>query len=237
MNRDEITVLIDLCYILYVMNISGQIPCCAKAQVRIRTIYFHTEMNCCVSNQLSDSSETDNTKLLTREFGTTKLLLRLLHVLGDIRICCVIPGPFHTTYDITAGNEHSCEDHFFYTIRISSGSVEYNNTLVSILVEGNIVNTRTCTCNTYSLRIQLDLMHLRRTNNDCICIVYVFRLAVIRCKAIQTRLAKRVQAMIFEHSLFLPFSCSKQSSYFKFSASNFFINSTRASTPSLGIAL
>ena len=66
-------------------------------------------------------------------------------------------------------------------------------------------------------------MHGCAPDKDRICLVYIFCFLIIPVELLQAAGCDGIQAMIFVH--------------YRFSSSNFFMNATSASTPSMGIAL
>ena len=119
--------------------------------------------------------------------------------------------------------EHTCKYQLFYAICVSSRRVEYNNALLCILLNRNIIDACTCTCNCANALRQLHVVHFCTSYKDCVTLVSGLCFFIIIAKKFQTFFSDRIQAMILEH--------------YAFSSSNFFMNATRASTPAFGMAL
>ena len=105
---------------------------------------FHTKLNSSVSYCYTDGTKSDNTELLAVDLITGVLLLLLLSLSGDLCISGILSQPVNTAYDISGSKQHTCYNQLFYTVCISSGSIKYHNSVLSILIYGDVVNSGTC---------------------------------------------------------------------------------------------
>ena len=223
MNGDVIALAVDLIQALAVLDGSGKIPCRINGDIRIISINFHSKSRSSVCYHCPDGSQTDNSQLFTHDLASCELFLLFLSKLADIFLIFFFGNPFNTTYDITGCQEHSCQNQFLYAIGIGTWCVEYNNSLFCTVHNRDVIDTCTCTGNGFHSFRKFHIVHFRTSYQDCICFVQCFCFLIILSKKIQAFCSNRIQAMILIH--------------YAFSSSNFFINATRASTPSFGIAL
>ena len=132
-----------------------------------------------------------------------------------------LPGEFWLRFMTSHPKDASKK--LFDTICICSRCIKYNNTFFCTHVNRNVVDTCTCTCDNFDILREFHVMHFCTSYQNCIGIVHVFCLFVFFTKQAETCLGNWIEAFILEH--------------YAFSSSNFFMNATRASTPSFGIAL
>ena len=223
MNGDVIALAVDLIQALAVLDGSGQVPCRINRKIWVIAIYFHAKTACCVCHHGSNGSKTDDTKLFAADLASCELFFLLLGKLADVLFIFLLCNPLDTSYDISGCKEHTCKYQLFYAVCVSSRRVEYNNTLLCILLNRNIIDACTCTCNCANALRQLHVVHFCTSYKDCITLVSGLCFFIIIAKKFQTFFSDRIQAMILEH--------------YAFSSSNFFMNATSASTPAFGMAL
>ena len=223
MNGDVIALAVDLIQRFAVFDGSGKIPCRINGNKRIVSINFHTKMCCRVCNHGTDRTKANDTKLFTADLTSCKLLFLLFCQFVDVFFVFFMCYPLDTTNDITGSKKHTCKDKFFDTICICSRCIKYNNTFFCTHVNRNVVDTCTCTCDNFDILREFHVMHFCTSYQNRIGIVQVFCLFVFFTKQAETCLGNWIEAFILEH--------------YAFSSSNFFMNATRASTPSFGIAL
>ncbi len=101
MNRDQITLFINFLHVQNMLHVTAQIPCRIHGYIRVVTVYFHAQMLRHIGHSDTDRTQSDDTQLLTLDFGTCKILLRLLRVLSYILVALVFLHPLDTAYHIT----------------------------------------------------------------------------------------------------------------------------------------
>ena len=74
MDGDIIAGAIDIFYILDVMDVAGQVPCCIDGNVWIVSVYFHAKMGCCICHKLADGTKADDTEFLSADLAAGKFL-------------------------------------------------------------------------------------------------------------------------------------------------------------------
>ena len=223
MDCNEITISEDIIKIGYMPDIPAKAPCSIYGNIRIISVYLHAHMLSSISYSDAYCTESDNTKLLAHNLSSGEVLLLLLCCLGNILIILISLYPVNTACNITASKEHTGKYKFLNTIGIGTGCIEYNYTLLSHLIEWDIVNTGTGSGYTEKLLRDLHIMHCRRPYEYALSLIIIIGLDISVIESVKTNLCYWIQTMILIH--------------YAFSFSNFFINSTSASTPSIGIAL
>ena len=98
-------------------------------------------MCCCICNEYTDCSKTNDTKFLSGNLSSCKILFLLFCSLCNVLIILVCKTPVDATYDVTGCIKHSSKNQFFNTVCICTWCVEYNNTFVCTFIKWNIVYT------------------------------------------------------------------------------------------------
>ena len=172
MNGDVIALAVDLIQALAVLDGSGKIPCRINGKIRIITINFHSKSACCVCHHGTDGTKSDDTKLFAADLASCELFFLLLGKLADVLFIFLLCNPLDTANDISGCKKHTCKYKLFYTVCICSRCVKYNNTLLCIFFNRNIVDTCSCTCNCTNTFGKLHVMHFRTSHKDRVTLIY-----------------------------------------------------------------
>ena len=223
MDSDVITLAVDLIQGFAVFDGSGKIPCSINGDKRVISVYFHSQMCGRVCYHGTNGTKSDDTKFLATDLASCKLFLLFFSKFVNVFFIFFMCYPFNTANDITRSKKHTCKNKFFYTVCVGTRCIEYYDTLFCAFVYRNIVDTCTCTSDNFYIFRKFHFVHFGTSNKNGVCVIQFLCLFVIFSKQAETCLGNRIEAFILEH--------------YAFSSSNFFMNATRASTPSFGIAL
>ena len=199
MDCDIIALFIDFIYCCCVMDTSGKSPCRIYGNIWIISINFHSKMCCYIRNKNSDCSKSDHTKFLSGKFCSCKCFFLLLSNLCDISIFLEFLYPLNSTNDISGCKKHSCNHKFFYTIRICSRCIEYNNSFLCTFIKRNIIHSGSCTSDCFQVLSEFHLMHFCTADKNHVSFIRVFCIYIIFIQFIHTNGRNWIQAMIFKH--------------------------------------
>ena len=241
------------------MNSAVYIPSRINAEEGIAADNVHSQLESRICNETADSSETDNSKSLALDLNARKLGFALLDCLCNVLGSCKRSRPLDTADNVT-GSEHKCADsQLLNSVCVSSGGVEYNDTLSCATVNGNVVYSCSRTGNSDHILIEGHIVHSGRADHNSIGVLnlgadVVYSLIELIC----AYLGYLIETKYVFHNYILPETkqawrspqkrrCSKLIHFslltftlnyaLGLASANAFMNSTRASTPALGIAL
>ena len=192
MDRDIIASTVNIIHIFDVLYAFGKFPCRINRNVRIITIYIHTQTFCHVCHLDTDCTKSDDTKLFAHQFASCKFLLFFFCLFCDIFASGFGFCPFHTADDITGSQQHACDHQLFYAVCIGSRCVKYNDTFFCTFIQRNVVDTGTGTCNCIQTIRQFQIMHGSTSYQHCVCIFHFFCFFVTFCELIQSYRSDRV---------------------------------------------
>ena len=159
MDRDDITLCIDILHIQHMLHITAQIPCSVYRYIGIEAIHLHAEMLCHIGNLYADGAKSDDTQLLSLDLRTGKILLCLLCRLGNILVVLVLFYPLDTADNVAGCEKHTGDHKLLDAVCIGSRRIKYNNSLLSTFVKRNIVHACTRSRDREKLIRQLHIVH------------------------------------------------------------------------------
>ena len=171
MDRDIITLAVDFIQRFAVFDGSWQIPRCIDGNKRVISVNFHAKMCCRICNHSSNRTKTDDTKFLSTDLTSGKLLFLFFSQFVDMFFILFMSNPFDTSNDITGSQKHAGKNKLFHTICIGTWSIKYHDTIFCTLLNRNIINTCTCTGNNLNVLRKLHIMHLCTSYQNCIGII------------------------------------------------------------------
>ena len=153
-----------------------------------------------------------------------KSLFGLLCVFAHILVVSVCFNPFHTADDISGSQHQSANDQLLDGVGVGTWRIENNDALLCTFIKRDIVYSCAGSCDGAQADRKVHLLHIGGAYEHAVGVVNGIRKDIPVAEVIGPGLADIVQAVDLSvlHLLF---------------ASNSFINSTRAVTPSIGIAL
>ncbi|CCY19493.1 unknown [Eubacterium sp. CAG:786] len=234
MQCDIVALFEDLLVALYVVDLAGKLKSVLNGKIRVSAVNVHAEFCSCVSYQDTDSAQTDNTELLAHDLRTYELALALLDQLSYlVALALESLDPVHSSRDLSGGKKQTSDDQFLNCIRVSAGGVEYYNALLAALVNRDIVDACARSCDSQQVGGQFHLVHGSGANQDSVRICDIITNGVLALvEQVGTACGDLVKCKYVYHV-----TISFDQVYQPFSVSNFFMNSTSFSTPSIGIAL
>ena len=175
-----------------VFDFSGKFPCRVDRNIRIVSIYIHSQINSCVGNHSSDCSQTDDTQFLSFDFTSGKLFFLFFCQFSDIFIFFLLFNPFDTAHDITGSQKHSGNNHFFHTVSVGTRCIEYNNTLLCTFFKRDIINSGTGSCHCFYICRQFHVMHSCTSHQNGISLCQIIGLYIIVGQTVKTNLGNRI---------------------------------------------
>ena len=200
-----------------------QVPCARDRKERIAPDNFHAKVDRNVRDQTADGAQTDDAERLARELGARELRLALFHLLGNVareRFC-----PFDAADHVARGKQQRANGKFAHTVGIRSRGVEYHDALFAATVNGNVVHARARSRDGFEFAAELHFVHDGGTNHDAVGVLDVLTDLIIAFELVQTHLRDLIEQLNFHFHIPLRYALG-------FSAANFFMNATSASTPS-----
>ena len=222
-DRNVITLPVNILHILDMADCPGQIPRGVHGDVGVIPVNFHSKRDRRVCYQLADGAKTDDPQLLSADLTAGKLFFLLFRQLLDLRIVFFFPDPGNAADDISRCQKHSGDHQFLDAVGVGSRRVEYNDSPLRTFFQRNIIDSGACPCNRIQIFRKLHLMHRCTAHQDCLRFFKLLCFLILIAEISQPNLRNGIQAIILIHH--------------RFASSNSFINATSASTPSFGIAL
>ena len=145
MNRDEITLFINIFYCQHMFYFCRNIPCCIDRQIRIITKHIHAQCYRRIGNLHTDGSKSDDTKFFPFDFSSCKCFFCFFSSFCNSCIFFVLFYPVDTACDITTCKKHTGNHQLFYTVCICTWCIEYDDSLLCAFIQRDIVDTCTCT--------------------------------------------------------------------------------------------
>ena len=223
MDGDIVTVRIDIVHIQHMLHGTAQIPRGVHGQVGIIAVYIHSQRHGGVGHFHTDGPQADNAQLFAHDFCPGKVLLLLLRRLGNVPIVRGSPDPVDAADHIPGCQQHSCQHPFLHAVGVGAGSIEYHHALFRTFVQRDIIHPCAGTGHCQQPCRYLHLMHGSAAHQNAVSLLYIRRNLIFIAKILQSHIRNGIQAINLIHQAF--------------SSSNFFINSTSFSTPSMGMAL
>ena len=224
MNRNIIALFINIVYIHDMFHVAGQLPRRVYRNIRIVSIYLHSQRRSRVCHQDTDGSQADHAQLLAFDLIAGKLFLLLFSQLLQIFVLALGLYPANSSDNIAGSQQKPCQHQFFHSIGVCSRCIEDRDPLLRTFFQRNVVYSGSCSADHAEFLRQFHIVHHRAADQYGVRIRHIVCLRIVSVKFFQSDLRDRIQAMILKHNQL-------------FSSSNFFINATSASTPSFGIAL
>ena len=221
-------------YFVFVVNFFCKRHFCHKrfyGHKRVVSDNVHAEVERRFRRLRAYRSETYYAERFALYLGTYELALSFFDEFCDVRFSFKGFCPLYAADDVSGRKEQGSDNKFFYRIGVCAGGVENNDALFRAFVKRNVVRARTRSGNGFEFGVQRVFVHIRAADKytvgrvDIVCAGEFVRIENIR--AYRRYL---VEFLYLKHSI-----CSFD--VYAFSVSNFFMNSTSASTPSTGIAL
>ena len=192
MDRDEITLTIDLLHRVDVLHISGKVPRGVYRDEGIVSVHFHSHMGGSVGHLHADGSQTDHAQLLSGDLCSGVCLLLLLGHLGDVRLAAVLLDPLDAAHDISRCEQHSREHQLLDAVGVGAGCVEHDDTLLGAFVQRDIVDACTGPRHSCQTLRQLQIMHGRAAHQHSVRLSEIIHLFVIGGKHIQPLAGNRI---------------------------------------------
>ena len=167
---DKIADIINLFVCLYDRDIAGHIQCIVYRKIWITSIYFHAKTVCCIGNQYTDGSQTDDSKFFTGNLGSCKCFFCFFCCFGNPLVVFVFLSPLNTAYDITGSKKHCCDHKFFYAVCIGSRCIKYNDSFFCTFVQRNVIYTGSGSRYRHQIIGQFHLMHRSTSNQNRLCL-------------------------------------------------------------------
>ena len=135
--------------------------------------------------------------------------------------------PVDAAHPVTGGKQQCAHSKLLDTVCVCTRGVEHHDALLCAAVNGNVVDTCTSAGDGKQLGVEGHLVHLGRAHHDTNGCFYLCADVVYVCvKTVRADLGDLVEQLNVLHVFaFLPYALG-------FSAANFFMKATSASTPS-----
>ena len=200
MDGDIITFLENDVRVGDMLYIPGQSPGRVDGNIRVVSVYLHSQMGGCVGNLRPDGAQADNSQLLALNLAASKCLLALLCILGDVVILRIGLAPLDTAHDIAGCHEHACDHQLLYAVGIGSRCIKYNDALLGAGVQRNIVDTCSRTAHCQQVLRKFHIMHGSTAHQDGVSISCLVCHLISGRKQLRAALCNGVQAMNFFHN-------------------------------------
>ena len=208
MQGDNIGIGIDLIIGLDALNMAIQMPCSINRDIGVAAQHMHTQLSGCICKGATDCTQANYAQGLIYQLVAGKLGLTLLHLLANIALVLNGLNPVDAADDITAAQQHTAQRQLHNAVGIGTGGIEYHDTLLSTLIQGDIVDTGSSSCYSQQIVGKLHIVHCGTADHDCICIRNIFSSLIIRCPKGSTLFGNRIQIGNLFHFLFpLLLSC------------------------------
>ena len=185
MDSDIVAVLVDLIRCLGVIDLLRQSPCGIHGYIRVIAIHLHTEADSRVRHEYADGSQSDNAQLFALKLGSGESFFLFLRDLGDIAVFFVLLNPVDAADNVAGRQKHSRDHQLLHTVRIGSGSVEYNDPLFGAALQRYIVHACPGAGDHFESLRELHLVHLRASDEDgvrffCFLCAYIIFIQLIQ---------------------------------------------------------
>ena len=141
MDGDIIGVLDGVFHGIGPVHGTGQGPGVGDGNIGVIAHYIHAKaLGSRIGYQRADGAKADHGQLLAPQLGAHKLVLALFHKLGKVGVVLHGFHPLDAAGDIAAGKEQAAHDQFGHGVGIGAGGVEYHDTLLGALVNGDVIH-------------------------------------------------------------------------------------------------
>ena len=224
MNGDVITFFKNLIDIKDVNRIVIQVPRRFDRKIRIIPVNLHAEMVGGVCHHDADRAKPDHTKRFPLDFRPGESAFSFFHHFADFfAVAFQRFGPFDPR-NHPAGTDEQPRDHqFLHRVGIGARRIEYHNTLFRATVNRDIIRPCTGTRNGFQGFRKRLFMQGGGTHDRSVGVFYLVPDGVLVIKLPQTAFGNFIIGFDLKH--------------YAFSSSNFCMNATNFSTPSIGMAL
>ena len=167
-----------------------------------------------VRHNRADGAQADHAQRLAPQFGPHKLALAFLHQLADlVSLALQGLGPFNAAGDIPPAQHQAADHQLRHGIRVGAGSVENNDAFLRAFVQRDVVHAGARPADGQQFLVELHVVHRRAAHQNGIRhrFILVHRI-FIRAQLRMNNIRNSVQGLNLVH--------------YRFSFSNFFINST-----------
>ena len=200
MERNIITLSVNVFYICNMFYISGKFPCGIDRNIRIISIHFHPQRRCCIGHQYPDGPKPDNSELPAHDLIARKCFFLLLRKLLQLLILSLRAYPVMPSDDIPGCQEQPCQHHLFYSVGICSRSIKNGDPLLRTFSQRNIVDPCPGPSDyTYTFR-KFHVVHRGTPHQHRVRIRDIICLSIIAVKILQSNLRDGIQTMILIHS-------------------------------------
>ena len=197
MDRDEITVLINIFDIENMGDLAAQVPCGIYRNIRIISVYIHAQADGRVGYDNTDRAEAYDSELFTLQLSPREFLLLLLRGLGDILIAAVVANPVDAAHDISCCEKHAGKDELFYAVCVGAGRIEYNDALLSAFLQRNVVDTCAGSCDRIERIGKFHVVQRGTSDQKSVCFRGIADLLVFVGEILKSDRGNAVQACKF----------------------------------------
>ena len=212
-----------------------QAKCCTNGQERVCSDNLHAQCDGCIGNQCTNCTQTDNAEGLALDFRACKLALAFFNQLCNAFFVFQRMCPSDCLRNLSGGQQQSGQNQFLNCVCVCTRCIEYTDACFCTTVNRNIIRTSTCSCNCQQVAAKSHIVHGCTPYHNGIRIFSGIRYGISSgIKPLCSSSCDFIQCLNSIHDSLRPFPvvCVQA-----FSASNFFMNATSASTPATGIAL
>ena len=202
MDGNEITHGIDVLDPDHVGDLAAQMPGGIDGNIGVIAVDIHAQVDGRVGDADTDGAQTDDTDLLALQLDAGKLFLFLFRCLGDIGIVPVGTDPVDALDDVAGGQEHAGKDQLLDAVRVGTGGVEHDDSLLSAALEGNVVDAGTCAGDGQQVVGELHIVHGCAAHQDAVGILDVAHLLIFGGEVLETDGGNVVEAVKFIHNMF-----------------------------------
>ena len=195
------------------------------ADVGIVAPHLHAQLPGGVGQRAAYSAQADDTQPLVGDLMAGEFALALFHLLGDVGIILVFLHPVDACHHIPAAQEHAAQGQLHDAEGVGAGGVEHHHAGFRAFLQRDIIDARAGSGDGHQIFGKLHVMHGGAAHQDGLGIGYGFGfLIVLRPEGLALG-GDGIEVMDLIHIAHL------------FSFSNAAMKSTRAVTPSIGMAL
>ena len=223
--RNNVAIFVDLIQGLHMDHMAVQVPGSFYADIGVIAVDLHAQLSGGVGQRATHSAQANNTQPFVGDLMAGKLALALFHLFGNIGIILVLLNPVNACHHITAAQKHAAQRQLHNAQSIGAGGIEYRHTSLRAFLQGDVIDAGTGSGNGQKIVSKFHIVHGRTADQNGLGLIDIGVFRVIfrpKCLALGGNGVKIMQLI---HN-FHPFSFSKAA-----------INSTRAFTPSIGMAL
>ena len=257
MNGDVVCLGKNIVQIGGVLDLTLDLQGGIDRQIRVVADNLHIQRNSRVGNAQTDCTQTDDAQRLACDFRTGEVGLAFFCECADLiavsgqRLC-----PLIARQNLTGRHKQRAQNQLLDGVCVRTRRVEYDNTILRALFQRDVVDTGAGTCDALELLRKLDVVQLRRADQNRVVVLNILSVAELcLVQQIGARLGNLIVKLNLIHGNKLPLysyslsaaqrkhrlpalmrPCVQQSAYLLF-FSKFSMNFSRCSTPSIGIAL